>query len=142
THPGTEVPFPIALPAPTLERISPAAAIAGSASTAVSLTGTGFAAVSEVSFDGAPLSSTLTSPTELSATLPRALLRTAGAHALLVVNPGPGGGASEARTFSVDNPRPVAGAIAPERVLIGTATLALALEGSGFVASSRVLANG
>jgi hypothetical protein len=109
---GTSAPqtFTIDNPAPTLTRISPSSAQTGSPDTTITLTGTNFVNGSTAAeFNGAALSTTFVSATQLMAVVPAADLATAGAsYAVTVVTAGPGGGTSAAQTFTVTKPAPVA----------------------------------
>src|SRR5438067_1629785 len=50
---------------------------------------------------GAPLATSFVSSTQLTATVPASLVATAGTASITVVNPSPGGGTSNAQTFTI-----------------------------------------
>ncbi|MDE2126675.1 MAG: IPT/TIG domain-containing protein [Armatimonadetes bacterium] len=88
-------------PVPTLSAISPASALVGGRSTAVTVTGTGFIATSTVKWNGAALSTTYASATSLTAVVPASDLLTPGSYPITVENGTPGGGTSNAVSFAV-----------------------------------------
>jgi len=61
---------------------------------------------------------------------------------VLVTNPGPGGGASNVLSFSIDNPVPVAVSLSPSSVTAGGAAFTLKVNGSNFTSGAAVLWNG
>src|SRR5262249_28666005 len=70
-------------------------------------------------------------------------LLTSGASApVTVVNPSPGGGTSNAVTFTVTNPAPAITTLSPDQVLAAGPQFALTVNGSGFVNGSVVRVNG
>ncbi|HET7100067.1 MAG TPA: hypothetical protein VFJ52_02870 [Terriglobia bacterium] len=98
---GASAYVTIANPAPMLSAISPAHLAAGSADTALTLSGDGFAAQSVVQANGTALPTTVVSDTQLTAVVPSAMLTTAGMVSITVENPTPGGGASTAATLTI-----------------------------------------
>ena len=101
-------------PVPLLDEISPSVVAAGAGDTVLDLFGLGFVAIpdgaggltlrSQVLVNGAPVEAVADpdAPTvHLTATIPAAALQTPGALAITVLSPGPGGGASAARAFTV-----------------------------------------
>ncbi len=92
--------------APTLIGISPTSVTAGSPNAIITLTGAGFVNTSVADFNGAPLTTTFVSATQLTAVVPSTDLTAASTAAITVVNPAQQGGASNAQTFTVVNPTP------------------------------------
>ena len=90
-------------PTPTLTNISPTTAILNTA-TQVTLTGTGFVAGAKVNDGTSMITPTSFTSTQIVATLPAGDLSTAGMVNITVVNPTPGGGASNALTISGQQP--------------------------------------
>src|SRR5579862_211519 len=86
---------------PAISSLSPAAVIAGSADTETTVTGSGFSSASTVSLNGNPLATSLSSPTQLVATVPAAKLANMGWAAIAVTNAAPGGGTSAALPLTV-----------------------------------------
>src|SRR6266545_1472704 len=67
-------------------------------------TGTNFAANSVVQLNGSPRPTSFVTPTQLTATILASDIASAGAPALTVFTPAPGGGTSGAQTLSVTGP--------------------------------------
>ena len=129
-------------PAPTLASLTPNSALLGSPDTTITLTGTGFFAASVAQWNGSNLATTFVSATQLTALLPAANLAAAASASVTVKNPTPGGGASNALTFSVTNPIPTLTAIAPNAALAGSGAFTLTVTGTNFQPSSTVRWNG
>lgn len=89
---------------PTLTNIDPATQVAGAAGFTLTATGTSFLPSSTLYFNGAALSTTYLSETQLSATVPAAAVAAAGAYPVAVTSPAPGGGTSGTVTFIVTVP--------------------------------------
>jgi uncharacterized repeat protein (TIGR03803 family) len=88
-------------PTPTVSSLSPSSLALGSASQALTIRGTGFLSSSTVTFGGVSYSPTVASANQLTITLTSADLSTAGSFPVVVTNPAPGGGASNAVNFVV-----------------------------------------
>lgn len=65
-----------------------------------------------------------------------------GSASVTVFNPGPGGGTSNAQTFTINNPLPVIDALHPGSATAGGAAFTLMIEGTNFVTDSVVRWNG
>lgn len=130
-------------PVPTLSGVNPASANAGDPDTAITLTGSGYTASSQVYFDNTPLTTTYMNATTLTTTVPASQLAYGGLHSVTVFNPVPGGGLSNAVSFLVvGNPRPVANALSPTSVIAGGSDFTLTVTGSAFVNGSTIQWNG
>ena len=132
----------IANPAPALSAASPTTVLAGSGSTALTVTGAGFIASSQVLFDGSSVATTFASGTQLGATLDAALVAVAGTHALTVETPAPGGGTSAPASFTVQNPAPALASLTPASTVAGAAPLTVTATGTGFVRGSTITLDG
>src|SRR5438477_11691605 len=88
---------------PTTTSISPNCVTAGSIDFTLTVTGTNFISGSVVNFGGTSLTPTSSSSTQLTVTVPASLVATAGTVSVTVVNPSPGGGTSNAQTFTIAN---------------------------------------
>ncbi len=131
--------FSVTNPAPTLTTITPANTIVGSGAFSLTVNGTNFLATSVVNWAGhADLTPTSVTPTQFTVTVPSAYMTSTGTAAITVTNPAPGGGASSAQTFTVNNPVPTLTTIAPTSAIVGGASFTLTLNGSNFIASSVV----
>jgi hypothetical protein len=94
-------------PQPSISSISPTTALARSAPLTLTVNGTGFNADSMVAFAGLGHGITLISTSVIQTTLSAEDLATAGNYPVFVVNPPPGGGASNTVLFNVTTPAPV-----------------------------------
>lgn len=136
------VVFRVQYPAPVLTGVSPSQIGVGSGATAVTASGSSFYPASQITFDGVAATTTFVDGATLRATLPAASLTGAGAVAVRVVNPAPGGGTSSASSISVQNPGPTITSLSPASGTVGSADRPLSVLGTGFVATSVVRING
>ena len=67
---------------------------------------------------------------------------TAGNYPVVVTNPAPGGGASNAVNFAVNNPVPTITTLSPSSATAGAAAQTLTINGTNFVATSTATYNG
>ena len=112
----------ISNPTPQLTSISPAAigigggnlAQVAATSTVVTVNGTGFASQSTVIANGTPLTTTLVSATQLTATVPANLITSPGVVQLVVSTPAPGGGMTSSFSFTVLSVGQVSGTNNPQ----------------------------
>lgn len=88
-------------PVPTATSISPASTTAGSPAFTLTVTGTNFVAGSTVRWNGADRATTYVSSTQLTASIPSSDVAATGSVPVTVFNPLPGGGTSNALTFTV-----------------------------------------
>ena len=88
-------------PAPVLTSISPITASMGSAGITLTATGTSFMQSSQIAWNGAPLTTTFISSTELQAQIPASSLASAASISVNVITPPPGGGSSKALSFTI-----------------------------------------
>ena len=93
--------FTVNNPVPSITSLSPASATAGAAAQTLTINGTNFLSTSTVTYNGVGHAATYVSPTQLTITLSAADQGTAGTYAVVVTNPAPGGGASNAVNFTV-----------------------------------------
>ena len=128
-------------PIPTILTISPDNDTAGartSLTLTVNSTATDFTAASVVRFNGTDRPTAFVSSSQLQATLAAADLALAGTAPVTVVTPGPGGGPSNAATFTINNPAPTLAALFPTDAPAGGAAFTLTVNGAGFVPGSVV----
>lgn len=86
---------------PVLSSVSPSSVKAGTEGVTLTLTGTGFTSASTVSFGGSAISATFVDPARIDAPLPAGLIAAEGSYPITVTNPAPGGGTSNAVSFTV-----------------------------------------
>src|SRR6202034_4445691 len=100
----------IALAAPAIARnpvpfiaqpLVPDAAVPGGAEFTLTVNGAGFVAGSVVNWNGSPRATTFVSSSQLTAKILASDIATASTGAVTVVNPSPGGGASNTQFFSI-----------------------------------------
>jgi hypothetical protein len=125
---------------PVVGALSPASATAGGPSFTLTLSGNNFTTGSVVSFNGNTMSATFSSVAELQANIPANAIAVAGTPIVTVTNPG--GIASSALTFTVNNPVPQENLLSPSSAVPGSAAVTLDVIGSNFNTSSRVLIAG
>jgi hypothetical protein len=88
-------------PAPSLGSISPSTVSAGSSEFILTLNGSNFVPASTIQWNGSSLTTTYLSGTQLEAQIPATNVATSGFAEVTVVNPTPGGGASEPAVISI-----------------------------------------
>ena len=137
-----EVTFDVQNPGATLTSLSPLSVVAGAGATSLQAGGTGFVNGAKIVYGATDLTTTFVSSTSLTATIPASLLVTSGTMPVKVVNPAPGGGASTPISFTIANPSASIQGINPSAAFVGSAAVALVVNGSGFVSGSNVLFNG
>jgi uncharacterized repeat protein (TIGR03803 family) len=131
--------FKLTLPAPTIPTItsiSPASATAGGAAFTLTVNGTNFLSTSTVNFNGNARLTSFLSATQLTAAILASDIATGGNFSVTVINPGLGGGSSNAVSFTVDNPVPTITSILPTSATAGGAAFTLTVNGTGFVSTS------
>ncbi len=147
TNPGSgggasnSLTFTIKNPQPTVTSISPVSATAGGAAFTLTVNGSGFTTTSVVNWNGTSRPTTFFSSATLTAAISAADIATAGTIRVIVTNPGPGGGTSASKTFTVTSPLPAISSISPSSVNVGGASFTLTVNGSNFVSNSKVHLN-
>ena len=132
-------------PVPTITTISPNSAEAGGAAFTLTINGTNFVAASAVSFGGTARTTTFVSATQLTAAIPADAIASAGTAAVTMTNPAPGGGTSNAVTFTIisgTNPVPTITTLNPSGATVGGVAFTLGVDGFNFLSSSVVRWNG
>src|SRR5213079_2981075 len=84
---------------PTITSLSPTCTAAGGPQFTLTVNGTNFVSGATVNWNGSPLATAFVSATQLTATVPAALIATAGTSSITVVTPC--GGTSTAQTFTI-----------------------------------------
>jgi IPT/TIG domain-containing protein len=129
-------------PTPSVASVTPSSATAGSAATAVTVSGSGFVSASAIQWNGAALTTTFVSSSSLQANIPANDLVNGTTAKLTVTNPTPGGGTSAALSFTVNNPVPAITSLSPASANVGSPDLSVTVNGSGFVPSTAITWNG
>ena len=129
-------------PVPTTTSISPTSTSAGGSGFTLTVNGSNFVSSSTVDFNGSPRTTTFVSSSQLTATITTADIATGGMDSITVVNPAPGGGASNAQTLAVVNPAPITTSLLPASIAAGSSDFTLTIDGTNFVSGSVVNWNG
>jgi hypothetical protein len=139
---SNSVAFVVTNGAPTLTSLSPASATVGAAAQTLTLNGTGFVSTSTVTYNSVAHTATYVSSAQLKITLSATDLATAGTYPVVVTNPAPGGGASNAVNFTVGNPVPSITGISPGSATAGAGATTLTISGTKFLSTSTASFNG
>jgi len=138
--------FTVMNPVPTISSLSPSSATSGAAAQTLTINGTNFVSASMVTYNGTAHAAMLVSATQLTIQLSAADQATAGTYPVVVTNPAPGGGASNAVNFTVssvpNNPVPVIASLSPSSASAGSAAQMLTITGTGFISTSTATFNG
>src|SRR5579884_1403902 len=132
--------FTIDNPVPSTSSLNPASAYQGYGNFTLTVKGSGFVSGSVVNWNGTALPTTYVSSSQLTASVPSSDTANVGTASVTVVNPAPGGGTSNAQTFTITAvPAPVLASISPTSVLAGGPGFTLTLNGSSFLNTSYAL---
>ncbi|MBI2987903.1 MAG: hypothetical protein HYY45_14160 [Deltaproteobacteria bacterium] len=125
-------------PVPSSSSLSPSSTTAGGSGFTLTVNGSNFLESSVVRWNGSDRTTTFVSATQLQASIPSSDISTAGTAQVTVFNPSPGGGTSNALTFTINNPAPSTSSLSPSSATAGGAGFTLTVNGSNFVSSSVV----
>lgn len=136
-------------PVPSITGLSPASVYATGASGSdlvVFISGANFIPESQVYWDGNPRVTSFVDGTRLEVILTAGDTAFAGTSSVTVVNPGPGGGTSNAATFSVvgmdSNLIPAIASVRLDSSTVAGIAYTLVLEGTGFISNTVIHWNG
>jgi hypothetical protein len=133
-------------PAPSIDNISPASVPVNTPGVTIDVYGACFMPTSTVRIGAAGRATTYIDSGHLTAVLLPADLNVVGNLLLTVFNLAPGGGTSNSatlvRTAPNDNPVPVISQLSPESTPAGGPGFTLTVNGTNFIASSKVRWNG
>src|SRR5438876_5029593 len=133
-------------PVPTVTSLSPTSTTAGGGAFTLTVNGTNFVSGSVVQWNSSARTTTFVSATQLRATITAADIATAGTASVRVFTPAPGGGNSNALTFTINiiptNPVPTLGSLSPSTATSGAAPFTLTVNGTNYVSGSVVRWNG
>ena len=131
-------------PLPTITSLSPSSATAGGSAFTLTVNGTGFVnGASTVRWNGSNRATTYVSNTQLTASISTADIATAGTASINVFNSAPGGGTSNTKSFTINNPIPTITSLNPSSTTAGGSAFTLTVNGTGFVnGASTVRWNG
>ncbi len=134
-------PSPSPNPVPNITTLSPSSATAGAAAQTLTINGSNFLSSSTVTYNSAAHTATFVNSTQLTISLTASDQGTAGAYAVVVTNPSPGGGPSNSVNFTVNNLVPRITGLSPSSATAGAAAQTLTIDGSNFLSSSTVTYN-
>ena len=121
-------PFTISLPVPAIASLSPGSATAGAASFLMTVNGTNFVPGGAVLWNGSPLATTLSSATQLIASVPASLVQTVGSANITASNSG--GAVSNILSFTINLPPPTITGLSPTSVTAGASPFTLTVTGT------------
>jgi hypothetical protein len=139
---GSTTPSATGNPMPSITSLSPSSVTAGSGAFTLTVNGSGFVSGSQIRWNGAALTTSYASASQLSAQIPGSDVGSAGSASVTVVSPSPGGGTSGASAFAINNPVPTLVSISPSSVSAGSGAFTLTVTGTNFVTVSVVNWNG
>ncbi len=105
--------FTVSNPVPAVVSVAPESTLVTGTALNVTVNGTNFVPGSVIHLGSLALTTTLVNRTRLTAPIPSSELDTARTFVVDVINPAPGGGTSNARGFTVQNPLPALASVAP-----------------------------
>src|SRR5271168_3181078 len=129
-------------PTPVIGSLSPSSITAGSAATTVTVNGSGFIPSSTVQWNQSNRATTFVGSQQLQVALTAADLAAGATGQIVVVNPAPGGGASNLEAFQINNPTPQVTSISPAALTLVNAGSVVTIMGNGFLPTTSVLWNG
>ena len=129
-------------PVPTLMQVTPSTLPAGGGTLRLTIAGAGFVAGATVNWNGSPRPTTVSSATQLFATIHAPDLASPGSVALTITNPAPGGGTSSAGTLQVVHLPPFIARLTPGTVTAGSGDIRLTIDGRSFIRTAEVRWNG
>jgi hypothetical protein len=136
------LPFEVRNPMPALTTLTPSSALAGATDTSLTISGSSFAPMASVFFDATSLTVSNEATDTITTTIPASLLTVSGSHNITVVNATPGGGTSNAISFTVTNPNVVITSVTPSLATVGDGSKPIAIVGTGFVSATTIAFNG
>jgi uncharacterized protein (TIGR03437 family) len=144
TNPGQPSSAPLAFlispAAPSVTLLTPAAAMAGGSAFTLTVTGANFLPGATVQWNGAPVSTSYTSASQLAASIPASLIAAAGSVNVAVVNPP--NALSNTVAFPISPPGPALFSLSPAAATAGGSAFQLAANGANFPAGAAILWNG
>ncbi len=106
-------------PVPTTTSLNPTSATAGGIAYTLTVNGTNFVNGSTVRWNGTDRTTTYVNSTQLTASILAADIATAGTASVTVFTGTPGGGTSNAQTFTINNPVPTTTSLNPTSATAG-----------------------
>lgn len=143
---ANNVPPPSPNSSPTITGLSPTSNTAGESAFTLTVFGSNFVSSSVLRWSGSDRPTTFVSSSQLTAQISASDIAATGTAVVVVFNPGPSGGTSNASNFAINaspiNPTPSINSLDPTCVPVGGQAFSLHVFGSNFVSSSVVRWNG
>jgi len=127
---------------PQVTMLSPSGMFADASSFTLQVTGLNFVPQSIITFNNANQVTSFVNSTTLFASIDSSNIVSAGTAQVGVLNPPPGGGASNTLPFIISNAPPTLSSLAPNSTATGQTTLSVIVSGTGFSSASIVNLNG
>jgi hypothetical protein len=134
--------FTINDPVPAITSLSPSSTTEGSGAFNLTVNGTNFVKRATVDWNGSARTTTFQSSIQVTAAINAADVAAAGTAQVTVTDPPPGGGTSNAVTFTINNPKPKITSLSPSSATAGGAAFTLTVNGTNYVQTSVVNWNG
>ncbi|MGH9938481.1 MAG: IPT/TIG domain-containing protein, partial [Blastocatellia bacterium] len=128
-------------PTPVVTSINPSTVNAGGAAFVLTVNGSSFVSSSVVQLNGANRPTMVVNAGQLTAQIAAEDIALAGAAAIRVVSPAPGGGASNEVMLAIINPVPAITSINPSVVAEGGGPFTLTVTGTNFAPGAQLLIN-
>jgi presenilin-like A22 family membrane protease len=135
----------VANPVPAITSLAPSGTTAGSGGFTITVNGSNFITTSSVNFNGVPRATTYVNSSQLTAVILASDVASVGTPAVTVTNPSPGGGTSNALTFTISpgvTPAPVITSLQPSTAVASSGAFTLTVNGSNFISGATVNFNG
>lgn len=123
---------------PSISSISPSSVFTGGATFFLTVNGSNFIPSSLVLWNSSDRTTTFVSATQLTAEIFALDILAAGTAQVTVFNPSPGGGPSNAVSFTIANPLPSISSLSPSAGTVADGEFTLTVDGSNFLPSSVV----
>jgi hypothetical protein len=123
---------------PTITSLNPSSAIPGGSAFTLTVDGTNYVSGSVVRWNGSDRTTTYVNSTQLTASIPASDIAAVGSASVTVFNPAPGGGTSNAATFSITYPVPTITGLNPGIISPGGSAFTLTVNGTNYVSNSVV----
>ena len=133
-------PFTISPLVHTLTSLSPGTTTAGAATFLMTVNGANFVTGDTVLWSGSPLATTVVSATQLTASVPAALVQAMGSAGITASNSG--GAVSNSLTFTINPPPPTIATLSPASAFGGSAPFTLTVTGTNCASGVVVQWNG
>ena len=125
-------------PLPTIISLNPSSAYVGGSAFTLTVNGTNYVSGSVVRWNGSARTTTYVNSTQLTASIPASDIISVGSASVTVFNPTPGGGTSNAATFSITYPVPTIITLNPGVTAPGGSPFTLTVNGTNYANNSVV----